>query len=119
MSMSPDPQNFDALRRLLALKRFEQPPPRYFNEFSAQVIARIREGETAADTAGMQRLFIEMPWLQRIWAAFEAKPMLAGAFGVGLCAVLITGVVYSERPVTAPEQVLSAPAGARLELANQ
>jgi hypothetical protein len=39
----------------------------------------------------------EAPWLQRIWAAFEAKPALAGAFGLAVCATLITGVIYSER----------------------
>jgi hypothetical protein len=35
--------------------------------------------------------------LQRIWAAFEAKPVLAGAFGLAMCAFLISGVIYSEK----------------------
>ena len=42
MSMNAEPENFDQLCRLLKLKRHESPPPRYFNDFSSQVIARIR-----------------------------------------------------------------------------
>ena len=45
----------------------------------------------------IERLLWEAPWLQRIWAAFEAKPILAGAFGVAVCALLISGVIYSEK----------------------
>ena len=97
MSMSQDTENFEQLRRLLTLKRYEQPPPRYFNDFSSQVIARIKRGERGDGYASVGRMLWEAPWLQRIWAAFEAKPVLAGAFGVAVCGTLITGVIYSER----------------------
>ena len=52
--MNENQPNFESLRRLLALKRHETPPPGYFNNFSRQVIARIRAGETGAE-AGMVR----------------------------------------------------------------
>ena len=95
--MNQDTENFEKLRRLLKLKRYEQPPPRYFNDFSGQVIARIKLGGRGEDTAVIGRLLWEAPWLQRIWGAFEAKPVLAGAFGLAMCAFLITGVIYSEK----------------------
>ena len=97
MSMNQAPENFEALRRLLALKRHEQPPPRYFNDFSSQVIARIKLGESGESGPILDRLIWEAPWLQRIWAAFEAKPVLAGVFVVAMCGLLITGVVCSDK----------------------
>jgi hypothetical protein len=98
--MSQDTENFEQLRRLLKIKRYEQPPPRYFNDFSSHVIARIariERGERGDGHASVGRMLWEAPWLQRIWAAFEAKPLLAGAFGLAVCATLISGVIFSER----------------------
>lgn len=105
MSMSREQENFGALRRLLALKRYEQPPPRYFNDFSQQVVARIRAGDMG-DEAGVERWFWEVPWLQRLWVAFETKPLLAGCFGAAVCALLVGGVIYSE---TLPPAVQGVP----------
>ena len=88
--MNPDSENFEQLRRLLALKRHEQPPPRYFSNFSAQVIDRIR-----AEGAARYRPAIEGTWWERLWTALEAKPLFAGAFGAGVCAVLVSGILSS------------------------
>jgi hypothetical protein len=88
--MNPDSENFDSLRRLLALKRHEQPPPGYFNRFSRDVMARIKAGETGGEMA------MELPWIQRVLAMFDVKPIYAGAFGTAVCALLISGVVSSE-----------------------
>jgi hypothetical protein len=96
--MSPNSENFEQLRRLLVLKRYEQPPPRYFHDFSNQVIARIRLGEGRGRSAPcMEALQREASRLLRMWTAFAAKPFAAGAFGLAMSALLITGVLYSER----------------------
>ena len=93
--MNPDPENFEQLRRLLALKRHEQPPPGYFDGFSKQVISGIREARKAPPTLAQQ--INQIPWLARLFASLETKPLFAGAFGAGVCALLISGILYSER----------------------
>jgi hypothetical protein len=98
MTMNPE-QEHQALRRLLALKRHEQPPPGYFNRFSGQVIARIRAGEQAPDSL-WERLSLDLSWVQRLWTAFETKPLLAGAFGVTVCGLITTGFLFSDRSST-------------------
>src|SRR6266850_7387196 len=92
MSMYPDSQDFEQLRRVLALKRHEQPPPGYFHNFSREVIARIRAGDRAESSNVLARLFWDAPWLQRLWAALETKPVIAGAVGVACCAVLLVSI---------------------------
>ena len=103
MSMSPEQENFEELRRLLALKRHEQPPPGYFQGFSRQVIARLQANEAAAAESLFQRLLGRAPWLRGLWEGFEAKPLVAGAFGVGVCSLLVIGLVSSERIDATPE----------------
>jgi len=98
---NPDPEDFESLRRLLSLKRHEQPPPRYFNDFSSHVIERIRAGEHREDSAA-ETLSQEAPWLLRLWAALEGKPVFAGLFGTAVCALLIFGIVQSEEAGMAP-----------------
>lgn len=88
--MNPDSQDFDSLRRLLALKRHEQPPPGYFNRFSRDVMARIKAGESGGEAS------FGPPFFQRLFALFDVKPVFAGAFGMGMCALLISGVIASE-----------------------
>lgn len=109
--MNRDSENFESLRRLLALKRHEQPPPGYFNRFSGQVIARIKAGEKGEAAPALERWLGEAAWWRRICAVLEAKPLFAGAFGAAVCALLISGIVYSERaePTPAvPPQVATA-----------
>jgi len=74
---SPSDQ-FDSLARLLRLKRHEQPPPRYFNDFSSQVIARIERGE------------IRVSWWERF--GFDLRPAMAAAAGAMACGLIIYGV---------------------------
>lgn len=92
--MNPDSRNFDSLRRLLALKRHEQPPPGYFDRFSRDVMARIKAGENGVS--------FELPFIQRLFALFDVKPVFAGAFGMAMCALLISGVIASETDKSTP-----------------
>ena len=89
--MNPDSQNFDSLRRLLALKRHEQPPPGYFDRFPRDVMARIKAGENGG------AIGVEFSWWGRLLSMFDMKPVFAGAFGTAVCAFLISGVVSSEQ----------------------
>ena len=85
--MNTEQQDFDRLLRLLKLKRYEQPPPRYFNDFSSQVIDRIKSG-------GRERM--DVPWFQRLLEALDAKAAFAWMFGLAACALVVSGIVYSE-----------------------
>jgi hypothetical protein len=99
--MSEKENNFESLRRLLALKRHEVPSPGYFNSFSAQVIHRIRAGEAKAPTSASE-------WFMKFLQNFQAKPAFAGAFASALCLLLVLGVVFSERPdYSAPQPLLT------------
>lgn len=97
-------ENFESLRRLLALKRHEVPPPGYFNRFSGDVVARIRSGEQPADAA--ESLFVHAPWLLKFFQLFEAKPAFASSFASALCLLLLFGIVYAERPDVVPQPIL-------------
>jgi hypothetical protein len=107
--MSPEQDNFEQLRRLLALKRHEQPHPRYFNDFSQQVIARIKSRDAAERESLLEQSFAHAPWLQRVWRMLEAKPILAGAFAVLVCSLVIFGVSYSDQVKPTPLVLIPMP----------
>jgi hypothetical protein len=90
--MNRENQDFDQLRRLLKLKRYEQPPPRYFNSFSAQVLTRLQGAQNSAGG---------LSWWRRLWDSLELRPMLPAAFGAAVCGVLVFGAVYAENTETA------------------
>ena len=83
--METEHDQFSDLRKLLTLKKYEQPPPRYFQEFSSKVISRIEAGEATAIVT----------WRQRLGLDFDFKPALIGAFGVIVCGLLLIGVITS------------------------
>ena len=78
-------ENFDSIRVLLRLKRYEQPPPRYFNEFSSIVIARIEAGERG-----------HASFWERF--GFDLRPVLAGALGATACGLVLLGLAASDQP---------------------
>ncbi|MBU6410431.1 MAG: hypothetical protein KGR98_08580 [Verrucomicrobia bacterium] len=100
--------DFEALKRLLALKRHEVPPPGYFDKFSSRVISRIRLREHRAENDPAAELFNRAPWLLRFLQLFEAKPAVAGTFAAVLCMVVAFGVVYAERPDSTPQPIFQA-----------
>ncbi len=100
--MNKNENKFESLRRLLALKRHETPPPGYFNHFSGEVMARIRAGEAGGAESASKLL----PRLFQLLSAFEAKPAFVGAFAFSLCLLLVFGIVYAERPDVALQPLL-------------
>jgi hypothetical protein len=106
--MNENENNFEPLRRLVALKRHEIPPPGYFDKFSGQVIARIRAGEAEKP----EHFLSEAPWLLKLLQMFEAKPAFAVAFASSLCLLLLFGTIFAERPESAPQPLLQMPAQA-------
>ncbi len=105
--MAPESDNFEGLQRLLKLKRYEQPPPGYFSDFSQQVIAQIKAGANTEPESLFDRLSWEVPWLRRLLESFQAKPALAMGFGAAVCALLVGGVIYSESLEFKPVQPVS------------
>ncbi len=117
--MNPDQDDFEQLRRLLALKRHEQPLPGYFETFSHQVISRIEAGELPQPDGFFARLLEQAPWRQWRWAQISLRPVLAGAAGLAACGVLVAGLVSSgSSPMDASTAALvSQPIGS-MHLAN-
>ena len=97
--MNPESENFEQLRKLLALKRHELPPPGYFNNFSGQVISRIKAGEQEQQGVA---------WLKKLLSILEHRPLISGAFGAGLCALAIAGIVFTQDAQQNPEGQPSA-----------
>lgn len=95
--MNDNDYNFEELRRLLALKRHEIPPPGYFENFSGNVIARIRVGEAVR----------ELPWFLKFLQLFESRPAYPVAAASSLCTLLLFGIITVERQ---PEIVNGFPA---------
>jgi hypothetical protein len=81
MGSSPD-DNFDSLQKVLRLKRYEQPPPRYFNEFAGRVVSRIESGEG------------RVSWWERF--GFDLRPAFAAGVGIVACGLVVYGVATTD-----------------------
>jgi hypothetical protein len=104
--MNENENNFESLRRLLAFKNRETPPSGYFNNFSAQVVARIRAEKASVMRTAEQEYFSAAPWLLKFLQAFELKPAFAGAFASALLLMLVFGIAFAERPDSSPQPLL-------------
>jgi len=89
--MSLEQESFEQVRRVLALKRHEIPPPGYFHHFSREVIVRIKAGETGDARA----LMAHGSWFQRFWHMLDTRPVWAGAVGAAVCGFFVVGAVIS------------------------
>ncbi len=94
--MAPEQDDFQQLRRLLALKRHEQPPPGYFDNFSREIILRLRAGEATPKFSLLEIFSADAPWLQRLLSLVQNRPALAGGFGFAACSLLVAGLLLSE-----------------------
>lgn len=102
--MNTGTNDFDKLRKLLKLKRYEQPPPGYFNHFSSLVINRIEREGRAEETLE------EVPqWLTRFFGIFRASPVFSGLFGAALCAVVIFGISAANKGAKTPAIAFQPP----------
>jgi hypothetical protein len=98
MDANPNPDPGQNVRRLLALKRYEQPPPGYFAGFAGRVMARIEAGEELEGQG----------WWSALLARLDLRPALVGAFGVAVCSCYFLGWTLAQRGVAAPFPALAA-----------
>lgn len=89
--MNSHENDFYQLRKLLAVKRHEQPPPRYFDRLQANISAAIHEP-------------IEENWFMSFLRNLSVKPAMGCAFGLAVFTSLGYGLVHSfNTPATIAE----------------
>ena len=87
--MKSDSSDFEALRKLMALKRHEQPPPGYFDRLPDKIMDRIERGEG------------QPGFWSKILSAFAFRPAVAYGFSLAAFSALTLSVIYNVR--TQPE----------------
>lgn len=100
--MQPAPTNpdeFEQVKRLLALKRHEEPPPGYFDRLPGQVRARIAQAEAQPE-----------PFWRRWLEAWDVSPVLATSYAAVAVMLVLGGVWFARQPGT-PDgpQIVAAP----------
>src|ERR1700733_610676 len=93
--MNSDSNDFEALRKLIALKRYEQPPPGYFNRLPDRIASRLERGEG------------ELGFWERFLGQFTFRPAFAYSFTLAALSALTVSVIYSIR--TQPEESAQTP----------
>lgn len=93
--MNPEPENFETLRKLLALKRHETPPPGYFSELPRKIWTQI------------EREPVRLSFWERFFPNVGVSPAFAYSFGLLACAALFFGVGYTLK--TSPQGSLVRP----------
>lgn len=98
--MKPDDSTQDELQRVLALKRHEQPPRKFFKGFSEKVMDRLQNPGPPPEPTLMQRLGLD----------FDTKPVLICLLGLVVCGLLAFGLI-SSRGIKAPPPGTPDPLG--------
>ena len=89
--MKPAPQNpdeFESLKKLLALKRHEEPPPGYFDRLPGEIRARIAHAQASPE-----------PWWRRWLATWDLSPALATSYTVVAVTLVVGGIWMAKQPV--------------------
>lgn len=84
--MNSSPDDFKDLRRLLALKRHEQPPPGYFTYLPDQIQLKIERRDDLSEHS---------TWWTWLVERFDARPVLAGAYACVISGLMLLGVKVS------------------------
>jgi hypothetical protein len=84
--MNSSPEDFKDLRRLVALKRHEKPPPGYFNYLPDQVQMRIERDDLSE----------YFTWWQWLVQKLDAQPVLAGAYAFAISGLMLLGFKLSQ-----------------------
>jgi hypothetical protein len=93
--MNSDPSDFEVLRKLMALKRHEQPPPGFFDRLPDNIIARLERGDG------------QLAFWEKFLAAFTFRPALAYGFALAAFSALTFSVINSVK--THPQESAQNP----------
>ena|SRR5208282_54656 len=81
--MNTDTENYESVRRLLALKRHESPPPGFFAGLPGKIVERIERGEG------------QLTFWERVSSNFTLRPAFAYAFAVAAFGAFAGSMFYS------------------------
>jgi hypothetical protein len=106
--MNTGQEDFEQLRKLLKLKRYEQPPPGYFSRFSDSVLNRLEREENSREVAGFG-------WFGALRRVLSENPISAGIFAVcGIMMVVVGNSQYLDRYAAVGDGSLGPAAGTRV-----
>lgn len=96
MTGQPENANDDKLLKLLALKRYETPPPGFFDELHSEIMHQVAQMRSELENLE------DLKWGQRLMELLELRPILVGLAGAGICLLCILAVLYSQRINVSP-----------------
>ena len=101
--MKPENSTQDELQRVLALKRHEQPPQKFFKGFAEKVMDRLQNPEPPPEPTLLQRLGLD----------WDTKPVVICLAGLAVCGLLAYCLVKSRGIEPPPPDDPTIPLGSR------